>query len=54
MLTLDRDVTFSRYVRPICLNQGGTFVDKYPIVAGWGSVREGMTSIFLYFAADVY
>ncbi|XP_076029995.1 uncharacterized protein LOC143018498 [Oratosquilla oratoria] len=41
ILTLEKPVEYTRYIRPICLNSGGDFVGQYATVAGWGSIYEG-------------
>ena len=46
LLKLKSPVSFSKYVRPICLpsSRAGTFVNQRATVAGWGSTEDSDSS----------
>ena len=48
ILTLNRPVTITKEVRPICVYTGtDLFVGEFGRVAGWGSLFEGLYSMSL-------
>lgn len=41
LLRLDREVAFSPFIRPACLDYTGTIKQRKALAAGWGKTNEG-------------